>query len=171
MKKRYKFRPLVALLLLLSLSLSSCGGGNEKDGIKIEHNELGIVLPRSFSRLDASDSFDIAYSNGEIFVGILRISLDYAAEANMPTTLTPMKLCEYYRRESETENSSSIAVHGDVPYYSYVAGKDEGAYFYLPSFYVTPYAYFVITFITPVERGEALTEEILSYISGVYLIL
>ena len=167
MKKRYKFRPLVALLLLLSLSLSSCGGGNEKDGIKIEHNELGIVLPRSFSRLDASDSFDIAYSNGEIFVGILRISLDYAAEANMPTTLTPMKLCEYYRRESETENSSSIAVHGDVPYYSYYDTSSSVRLFCISAFYRTPYAYFIIIFATSPDREAEAREEFFDAMSSV----
>ena len=164
MKKRLVLP--VAVLLILSLTLTSCGSGD----LKREYCELGIILPKSFSEAESGESFDKAYSNGDLFVGILRISLDYAAESDIPTTLTPLKLCEYYRRLSETESSSSdVALVGDTPYYSYVSGKDEGAYFYLPSFYVTPYAYFIITFITPVELGESLTAEILSYISTVYL--
>ena len=158
----------LALLILLALSFSlfSCSDGRR------EYCELGIILPSEFKSADTGENFDLAYSNGRLFVGILRISYDAAASAAIPTTMTPLKLAEFYLRESEKgEIASDVLQHGDVPYYTYTMGEGEGEYFYMPTFYSTPYAYFIITFITPAVIGEASTEEILSYVSTVYLIL
>ena len=159
-------RRIFAFLLLLALSLSfvSCSDGRR------EYCEISIFLPSEFEKTDAEDSFDLAYTDGRIFVGILRISFDAAASAGIPTTMTSLKLAEYYRRESEKESiSADILSHGDVPYYTYIHGEEATEYFYMPTFYATPYAYFIITFITPSDFGEKATDEILSYVSSVRL--
>ena len=167
---RFLTRALSLFLLLgILLTASACSPDRAH-----EYCELGIVLPRSFEEVSAEESFDLALSDGSIFVGLLRISLDAAVEAHIPTTMTPLKLAEYYRVESELADTaatdiSEIATSGDVPYYTYLLGEDGNKLFYVPTFYVTPYAYFVITFISPSEISEVALSEILSYTSTVYM--
>ena len=167
MRRLITLTRVLALLLLFSLSFSllSCSGGN------IEYCELGISLPEDFKKTDGGETYDLAYSNGVIFVGILRISHDAAAEVSMPTTMTPLKLAELHLLENGMAGENSeIREEGDVPYYTYKSGEGMADYFYMPTFYCTPFAYFIITFITPAPVGDASIPEILSYVSTVYLI-
>ena len=57
-------RCFLAILLLSSvlLSLPSCSSD------KREYCEIGIVLPKEFQRIEAEESFDLAFSDGTRFV-------------------------------------------------------------------------------------------------------
>ena len=109
--------------------------------------ELGIVLPSDFTEYDSSDSFDLSYSDGLMIVGFTRVSFVAAMDDGIPTTLTPMKFAELYRARTDLEEYE-LFEHGDVVYLEYsLESEHGGVYHYMPTFYVTPYAYFVIMFI------------------------
>ena len=166
MKSKVLLRSALAVLLILSLSLSLASCQEEKAH---QYCELGIVLPRSFKKSKTQENFDLALSDGRIFVGMLRISLAAASEAQIPTTMSPLKLAEYYLDETFSGAViPEIMTEGDIPYYSYTSGTDT-KHLYVQTFYVTPYAYFIITFITPESTSEEILEEILGYASTVYM--
>ena len=96
-------------------------------------------------------------------VGISRLSHITATENGILATHSPLKFAEIYR--DRTGHDEAIFEYGDVPYYSYVSNK---GYRYIPTFYRTPYAYFIITFISQ-EGGEWGVEEILTLTRKVFL--
>lgn len=159
---------IIALFLLLSalFSLSSC-----KKEKPIEYCELGIVLTRDFETYDSSGAFHAAYSDGTVIVGITRYSFVSCEENGLLTTWTPRRFATVYLEMSDKVTDEGVMVHGDVPYFSYTGTDNTGnRYFYMPTFYRTPYAYFVITFITPESNKEAGRVEFLKYTETVYIL-
>ena len=163
-----KRKILISLLLIIAtlLSLSSCDKGQ-----RIEYCELGIILTKDFKSYDAEGSFSVAYSDGKTVVGISRFSFVDCEELGLPSTMTPLKLAEVYLERMDLGADRGVESQGDVPYFTYTASSaDGGLYFYMPTFYRTPYAYFVITFITPAVRAAEAKAEYLGYISTAYIL-
>lgn len=154
---------LFAILLLLS-TLCSCS-----ESVRLQHCELGIVLPSEFEEYDSDGSFDASYFDGELIVGMTRVSFVAAMDDGIPTTLTPLRFAEVYRGRIDREDSE-IKELGDVPYFTYTVTTDDGReYIYIPTFYVTPYAYFVIMFITSAGNERWNQESILELTRSVYI--
>ena len=164
--QRRGLRALAFLLALLvcAFALSSCSPKVHR------YCEIGLKLPSRFETTEAQESFDLALSDGRLFVGILRISFEAAVMDGIPATMTPLKFAEYYLDVTEkADKATPITEHGDVPYYTYIEENNGARYLFVPSFYFSIYAYFVITFITPIEEGEAPLGEILSYTETVFI--
>lgn len=159
MAKRLLF-PLIAILLVLSLA--SC-----KREVKMEHCELGILLPEDFALHNAEGTFDLAYSDGELVVGLVRLSYDAAILDGIPATLTREEFARFYLAESGKE-TKGIFEYGDCHYFTYTEVNGGISYRYTHTFYTTPYAYFVISFIS-YESGQWGLEQTLSLTKSVYL--
>lgn len=154
------------LILAMLLTLPSCNRDR-----RVEYCELGIILPKDFDEYDSGGVYNIAYSDGKTIVGIARYSFVDCEEYGLLTTFTPMKLAEVYLDMMDRTVDETVKKQGDVPYFTYTETADDGSqYFYMPTFYRTPYAYFVITFITPKVREVQGRVEFLEYIKTVYLI-
>ena len=161
-------RTFTSLIIILAtlLSLASC----KKENV-VEYCELGIILDKDFEVYDTDGAFNVAYSNGKTMVGITRLSFVDCEEQGFLTTFTPRKLAEVYLGKLDKQIDGSIEVHGDVPYFTYTdLGSDGASYFYMPTFYRTPYAYFIITFITPKVRESEGRVEFLQYASTVHIL-
>jgi hypothetical protein len=164
MKKRF----VISLLLILSLILTL---GSCKKGRAVEYCELGIVLPKDFEPYDSNGAFDVAYSSSEAIVGIVRYSFVDCHEYGFLSTLTPEVFAEVYLEKYGDPSSSSVGIRGDVPYYTYTKSASDGnSYFYMPTFYRTPYAYFVITFISPSAISNEMEENFLEYAETAYIL-
>ena len=154
------------LILAILLTLPSCNRDK-----RVEYCELGIILPKDFDEYDSGGAYNIAYSDGKTIVGIARYSFVDCEEYGLLTTFTPMKLAEVYLDMMDRTVDETVKKQGDVPYFTYTETAEDGSqYFYMPTFYRTPYAYFVITFITPKVREVQGRVEFLEYIKTVYLI-
>ena len=163
-----RIKGILSTLLILSmlLTLPSCNRDR-----RVEYCELGIILPKDFDEYDSDGVYNIAYSDGKTIVGIARYSFVDCEEYGLLTTFTPMKLAEVYLDMMDRTVDETVKKQGDVPYFTYTETADDGSqYFYMPTFYRTPYAYFVITFITPKVREVQGRVEFLEYIKTVYLI-
>lgn len=161
-------KKILSLLIILTLlfSLFSCGDR------RITHCELTITLPTTFTDYDTGGIYDIAVSDGSIIVGILRLSFDACIRDSIPITFDAEKLAKFYKQEGGVgiEEVSEVVTTEDISYFTYtLPGNDGGKYFYMPTFYVSPYAYFVITFITDYNFREAAKGDILNYCAGVII--
>lgn len=159
---------LLTLLVLLSLMFSLLSCSKER---RIEYCELGIILTKDFEPYDASGAFHAAYSDGSVIVGITRYSFVSCEEYGFLPTLTPKGFASVYLEMLDRGVDENLTMHGDIPYFSYTNTDSSGnKYFYMPTFYRTPYAYFVITFITPEINKEEGRVEFLKYIETVYIL-
>ena len=150
----------LAIILILSV-LCSC---KESKSAR-KYCEIEIVLPESFEDYQEDKVFDAAYTDGELIVGIQRLSFDAGLEDGVPATLTPKSFAGYYLKRTETK--AEILEHGYVPYAIFTMETGLGAYDYLLSFYRTDYAYFIITFIAVSPISDYRYEEIFGYIDTV----
>ena len=154
------------MLLAFSVSFTSCSNAQ-----RIEYCELGIVLTKDFKPYESEGAFNAAYSDGSVIVGISRYSFVNCEELGLLTTFTPLKLANVYLEMMDRTVDESVKKRGDIPYFSYTDTGDDGyQYFYMPTFYRTPYAYFVITFITPKAREPEGRVEFYGYMDTVYLL-
>ena len=164
-----KRRILISALLAVSL-LFTAVGCKKDNALKFEYCELGITLSRDFEPYDSKGAFNTAYYDGNLIVGMTRYSFVDCIEYGFLSTLDPEKFAEVYLEKSGKTNIT-VEMSGDVPYYTYSLINASGSpYFYLLAFYRTPYAYFVITFITPYEQAEKMHPIILNYANGVYIV-
>ena len=150
----------IALLLILALltSLTSCS--NEK---RVEYCEFGIILTDDFITYDTDGAFNVAYSDGNVIVGIARYSFVDCEQLGL--------LASVYLDMMDRTVDETVKSYGDIPYFTYTETAEDGSsYFYMPTFYRTPYAYFVITFITPKAREDEGRVEFFSYMNTVYLL-
>ena len=163
-----RIRALIAALLVPAalLSLVSC-----KKDINVEYCELGIVLTKDFEKYDSNEVFDDAYSNGEAIVAFTRYSFVDCIEYGFLSTLTPERFAEVHLEKSGKSDSTSVEQSGDVPYYCYTNKDSLGnEYFYMLAFYRTPYAYFVITFITPAYKSEEMLDKFIKIANSAYIL-
>ena len=158
----------VSLLLLVSLLLSFASCSNEQ---RIEYCELGIVLTKDFEEYESDGAFNVAYTDGNVIVGIARYSFVDCEQLGLLTTFTPLKLAKVYLDMMDRTVDEKVKRHGDIPYFTYTETAEDGSkFFYMPTFYRTQYAYFVITFITPKSREAEGRVEFLNYMSTVYIL-
>ena len=163
-----RIKVFISLLILICILTSLVSCGNEK---KIEYCELGIVLTKDFCEYDSGGAYSVAYSDGKTIVGIARYSFVDCEEYGLLSTYTPLKLANVYLDMMDRTVDETVKTQGDVPYFTYTKVAEDGSqYFYMPTFYRTPYAYFVITFITPKSREVQGRVEFLEYVKTVYLI-
>ena len=163
-----KIRALISLVISIAVLTSFIGCSKEQ---RVEYCELGIILPKEFREYDSGGAYSIAYSDGKTVVGIARYSFVDCEEYGLHSTYTPLKLANVYLDMLDRTVDETVKKQGDVPYFTYTETAEDGSqYFYMPTFYRTPYAYFVITFITPKIREVQGRVEFLEYIQTVYLI-
>ena len=163
-----KIKIFVSLLLVISVIFLSTSCVQYK---KFEYCEMGIYLTKEFKEYDSEGAFNVAYSDGNVIVGITRISFVDSEQLGFLTTHSPRVFAEVYRDMMERELKGEVDMHNDVPFFTYTdVGSDGAIYFYMPTFYKTPYAYFVITFITPKLREDVGRVEFFEYIDTVYIL-
>ena len=162
-----KFRVLASFLFIIAVlfSLSDCSNAEQTN--RIEYAEFGMILADDFEPYDSDGAFDVAYANVSVMMGMKRYSFVNSEEYGLLSTLTPEKLAEVYREKSGMGNSAEILSTGDVPYYYY---STADGYVYLIGFYRTPYAYFVITYITPTVNFESNYDDIIKYLESAYIL-
>lgn len=163
-----KIKLSVSILLVLSLLFSFASCSNEQ---RVEYCELGIVLTKDFAPYETDGAFNVAYSDGNVIVGFARYSFVDCETVGLKTGYTPKKLAEVYLDMMGRTVDETVKMEGDIPYFSYTdIAEDGSSYFYMPTFYRTPYAYFVITFITPKVREAEGRVEFSRYMKTVYLL-
>ena len=153
----------IALLLLLAV-LASLVGCKDKPAV-YGHCELTIELPEAYKEYDAGDAYDVAYTDGTVILGILRLSYEVCSLEDIPIMMSPELFAEYYRTLALVGiEASETRYAGDVPYYTYSQSSLGGESFtYMPTFYFTPYAYFILTYILPTEQLGFMQESLLGY--------
>lgn len=155
----------LAIILLLStlFTLISC----KKE--KYEYCEFGLRLTKDYEETDLPDTFDKAYKNDSVLIGINRLSFDACLENGLLPTHTPKKLATIYNEKiANTDDVSQVFVSGDVPFFTYKRFSDGMEYLYVATFYASQYAYFVVTFITPNTNETELVEEFLRIANTMY---
>ena len=157
-----------AAQLLLVVIAASVLFGCKKDVKKrvYGHCELTLDLPPRFSDYDSGDTYDAAYSDGEVLVGFLRLSFDVCRTEGIPTTMSPRAFADHYYRTVALEGIEvgETRSDGDVVYYTYELSTESGkGYTYMPTFYFTPYAYFIVTYVVPSEIFEEKQATLIGY--------
>ena len=157
-------RKLLILLTALALlfSMVSC----VEEAPEYGYAEIRLGLNDSFFEHDSDGVYDMAYSDGRIVVGILRMSFAACEADGIPATVSPLMFSKYYKQRALSEiEVSEVVTDGDVVYFTYELGSMLGEdYTYFATFFKTPYAYFVITYIMPTEEfGRNGFSEVLEY--------
>ena len=117
------------LIFAVLLSLTSCS--KEK---RVEYCELGIVLTKDFEPYDSGGAFSVAYSDGNVIVGIARYSYVDCEEMGLATTYMPIKLANVYLEMLNRTVDETVKQYGDVPYFSYTMTAEDGSrYLYTPA--------------------------------------
>ena len=156
------------LILLLTICLSACQKSRE-DNFRV-YCELGIELPPEFAEFDSGGSFQRAYRTADAVVGIVRLSFEVCAEEGILTTLDPRGFAKYYLNNLD-RGELEIRQSGDIVYTTYTDLSASGnEHLYMPTFYVTPYAYFIINFITPTAGSAWREADFLDLASTVRLV-
>ena len=157
-------RALCLLLLLpIFISLVSCG---KKEYV---YCEIGLELPRSY-RKTVTDDFDLAFEKNGKIIGIRRMSFDVVEKDGILATHSPYTLAELYRERLSVNGASTVFTHGDIPYFVYSISDGISTYAYMPTFYRTRYAYFIITFICKNSIDEGGRVEFLNICDTVYIL-
>lgn len=157
-------KKIVAIILLLAtlFALLSC----EK---RYEYCEFGLKLTSDYEESDLKETFDKAYTNGSVLIGINRMSFDACLENGILPTHTPKKFASIYKENiDKTDKTGELLVSGDVPFFTYKRSSDGVEYLYVMTFYVSQYAYFVVTFISPNTDEGALVTEFLRIANTMY---
>ena len=158
-------RRFLSIILLLStfFSLISC---KEK---KYEYCEFGLKLTDDYLEIDMKDTFDKAYKSDRVLIGINRLSFDACLANGLLPTHTPKKLATIYNEKiANTDEVSDVFVSGDVPFFTYKREGEGVEYLYVATFYVSQYAYFIVTFISPNTGEGELTTEFLRIANTMY---
>ena len=157
------FKKIIAVLILIAavFSLFSCSEGY------FGHAELRIPLEENFKKQKTSD-FDVAYSNGEAAVAILRISFVAGYDIGIPQTLMPNEFAAYYLYR--TDRTEKINRMDDFAFYEYTEEYESGKYYHLMSFFRSEYAYFAVLYSTPEALKEKWRDKFIEYSDEVYFV-
>lgn len=174
---------LVFLFAAISLfaSLLSCSHTRE-----FTHCEMTLTLSDSFAQTESGDPFvikgalgepvvfytsnadksDVVLCDGEMALMLVRISHEAAAGEGIFPGLTQLEFARFYISLSNVD--SEVRLYSGIPYCTYRrVGSDGGAFTFLQSFFQTPNAYFVLTFITVEDNFDVMKPTIFEYISSV----
>ena len=158
-------RAVLLLLVIATLfSLASCTRREQT------YCEIGFTIPRGFTELSAPDDFDLAFENGDKVIGVRRLSFGAVLEDGMLTTHSPERLAEIYRERIGVNGASDVFMHGDIPYFIYTLNSLDGTYAYMPTFYRTSYAYFIITFICKNNIDDGTRVKFFEVCDSVYIL-
>ena len=158
----------VSLLLILVLLTALFGCAAER---RVGHCELSILLPNEFTDYDTGGIYDVAVSDGSIIIGILRLSFEACIRDSIPTTMDAEKFAKYYMGDKDRfDELTEVTTSEDMVYFTYtLEGNNGGKYFYMPTFYVSPYAYFIVTFITDYNFREGAKTRIFHYSDSILI--
>ena len=96
----------------------------------------------------------------------MRISHEAAVDEGIFPGLTQLEFARFYMKLSGI--SSEVEIHSGVPYCTYQKlGSDGGSFTFLLSFFQTPNAYFVLSFITTEDNFDSMRPTLFEYISSV----
>lgn len=146
-------------LLVISL-LVSCSGERS-----FNHCELYITLPREFEDVGSSDSFDLLLSNGDVSIGIARMSFSAALNNGIADTLTDMAFAEFFIAQSGKQ--LTVYNRKGVPYVSYSEAHDGKEYYCMASFHRSLYAYFFVLYSTDYDKADTWREDFLNIATDV----
>ncbi len=148
----------IAIFLLISLSLALVGcSGTRREGFL----ELTFDLPWNYREYDSEGVYDKAYSYGGIIIGILRLSFDSCLRDHIPITLSPEGLARFYMTELiDLPEEEEIISRGDIPYFSYIIYEGGVSYRYVPHFFASPDAYFIVSLVLRDESYLAYAEDL-----------
>ena len=153
----------LALLLAFAVLLFGCGGD-----VSFTFLDINLTLPAGYREEAAPESANMLLTDGQSTVTVKRLSIIDAEEQGISGSYSDKQFAEFFLIRSGID--SNIASYGDVPYYSYYESSGAGKLFCISAFYRTPYAYFVITFITPKAREDEGRVEFYGYMDTVYLL-
>lgn len=132
--------------------------------------ELGFRLSGEYREVEAKESYDMSYTDDEIFIGVSRYSFSACIEDGILTTMTPRKFSDFYKEKSGVKDASTTEEYRKIPHYTYTKTGDSGREFvYTLTFYRTDYAYFIITFITTPESYFEREGDIYAVLDTVYI--
>ena len=150
---------ILSILLIISV-ISSCS-----DYKTFDHCELYIRLPSDFEDVGASDNFDLLISNGDVSVGVSRISFTAAYNNGIPDTLTDKAFAEYFLAQIGKE--LTVYTRDGVPYVSYTEEHGSRQYYCVATFYRSLYAYFLVLYSTDAHLGDEWRELFLEFATDV----
>lgn len=155
-------RVVCVLLMLILIALSLVGCSDE--AMTFSHCELSLVTDGGFEERESAD-YDLLLSNGEIAIGVLRLSFLAALDLGISDTYTAKGFAAF--RMHETKKSDEIKMHADVPYFTYTEERENGDYYYTVAYFRSMYAYFEVAFASA-YNDEATNSEILKIIEEIY---
>lgn len=132
------------------------------------HCELYITLNEDFADVGSSNNFDLLLSNGDVSVGISRMTFSAAYDNGIPDTLTDKAFAEYFLKESGKE--LTVYTRDGVPYFSYTEALGEREYYCVATFYRSLYAYFLVLYSTDAELSDTWREDFLKFATGVHFV-
>ena len=148
------------ICLILISQLIGCS-----DSKSFSHCELTLVLDKDFSR-EESEEFDLLLSNGELVLGVNRISFAAGLNQGISDTYTDKGFAAFFMHESG--KSENLLMHGSIPYYTYTENGEGSDYFYTVTFYRSKHAYFTVAYVTESDKKELWSERILKFAEAAY---
>ena len=159
-----------ALSFILLICFLSCLFSCQEKMKNVSYCEFGLSLPSYLEVYDSGGSFDLALKSEDLVVGIVRLSFEAAIDDGIPSTLSPLKFASLYRDLIEREDISTEPVQvGDVVYFTYTSDENGSELVYMPTFFKSFYAYFVVMFIGVSTDVESHVERCLEYGRTAYL--
>jgi hypothetical protein len=93
-----------------------------------------------------TDNYDLLYTNGRYMIAVTRISFVAGMMGEgIPETLSEVEFAEFYLEKCSRE---AAVIEDEVTYVEYYDESADGELYYLEAFYRSPYAYFVILFVS-----------------------
>ena len=177
------FGKITAIISLLTVILNffSCGGDNS-----YRHCEILLSLPEEYESappdepfliydasgganmflLSSSGSVDMAFTDSVSVISLSRISKEAAYDEGIPPIMSQLEFARYYR--SQSGGGTEVMLHSEIPYYTYTKTSDGGGELsFLMTFYATPNAYFIISYITASDRAVSLENSFLDIAADV----
>ena len=150
--------------VILLFGLCACGADKaDENKTVLKHGEISIELSSDFEEMDAS-GYDAACSDGELVVGLTRISYTAAANEGIPASLSELAFARLYADKLGLSRGL-ISDYGDYVYISY---SPATGYKTTEVFLRTSYAYFIISFVHSTD-GNWTLDKTLSMLGNVYL--
>lgn len=166
------------LAAILLLSLFGCSDVRE-----FRHCEMILRLPRDFSLVEEGEPFvisdgsgkeisfttsneksvDMALCDGNCAVTLVRISTEAAAAAGIFPALSQLEFAKFYI-ERILKLDALCQLISDIPYCTYEKRSNGTDFSFLLSFFRTPNAYFVLSFITTADRFDAMMPTLTEYV-------
>lgn len=154
------FKRLLTLFVTVSLCLSLFSCSEEV----FSYCELRLPLPNDFEEIE-NENFDVTYSNGNYAVAVCRISFIDAIVEGISETMSAYEFGELWLERCKRR---AKLVSDEFVYCEYKERVGGSSYYYLEAFYRSPYAYFVVLFMTVEELKTEGRNDFLKYAENLY---